>query len=632
MTDCPAAPFATSFVGLAAAVALVAPSSALSQTQPVQEPPSPTTIIVGAVQGVSLNSATVTLDRHDMLELGLVDSADLAEHLTTAAASPLPQATLVFVDGRLAGGIEVLRSIPIQAILSASLLEGADATAYGAPAGVAVLLVYLDNAMTVRRAEVQVAPSVAGWRGQASTRATRRSKARSWSLEARSETPARSAISPNTAEHRETGRQSLEGSIEIPTASLGDLAFRGRLDRVLDRSFNRPSDGSMSEGSVATALTPAGLTGTVTFSVRNRIPLIGWVAMGEWSGTMQLSDANQASRGDVWHRNSSLLVAGPVVPWGRDWIFLTLASDRASAQVDVAGSTGDTTAVDLVNISIPLSSLFGEGTDRPRNRITLGLSQQALTADFGSQSVSSIQLTFAHERRLRVGVGMSSGEISVRSLRSEDCQQFNDEDPLSPSSRQPGLHCPTAIGLTRSRVLHAEFSLSAGPRGPWAVSARWDRSSSWQAQAAGPTGPASGDRDRVAVRIRWWATMAEDGLTAPGMPRDRYDLTASLIWQESGGDGGTDRTALALQGRYTLQTNSLGFIVRMMRASGTPTMSTDTIQASVFVDFPLTCCNDGRSMQDHWRDGPRIRLEIGGRQRGGEVSDSRISLRLATGF
>lgn len=623
---------ATCAAVLTATLALLAPSTAHSQTQPNPDTAPPTTVIVGAGQGVSLNPATVTLDRQDMLELGLVDSADLAEYLATASASPLPQATLVFVDGRLAGGIEVLRSIPIQAILAARLLEGAEATAYGAPAGVAVLLVYLDSAITVRRAEVRVAPSVAGWQGEASTRATRRTPAGSWSLEARAATPAPSALTLNTADRRETGRQSLEGSIEVPTALLGDLVFGGRLDHVEGGAVNRLSDGAISEGRVGTALTSADLTGTVTFSWRNRIPLIGWVAMGEWSGTLPLSDTHQGSRGDVWNQTSSLLAAGPVAPWGRDWIYLTLAADRTPTPAELTGSTGAATTVDLVNLSIPLSSLFDPGTDRLKNRITLGLSQQALIADFGSQTVSSIQIVFAHERRLRVGLGMSQGRQSVRSLRDEDCLQVGDDDPLSPPSRQPALDCPLAIGLTRTRGLHAEFSLSAGPRGPWSVSTRWDRSSSSPAQTALATGPAASDRDRIAVRVRWWASIADDGPTVPGRPRDRYELTATLIWQESGVEGAADRTALSLQGRYTLQTNSLGFTVRVARAGGTEAMPTDTVQASLFVDFPLARRNDSPSTQDDWRDGPRIRLEIGGRQRGGEVLDSRISLRLATGF
>jgi hypothetical protein len=92
---------ATCLAVLTATFALLAPSTASSRSQPDPDAASSTTIIVGETLGVSLSSATVTLDRQDMLELGLIDSADLAEHFATTSASPLPQATLVFVDGRL---------------------------------------------------------------------------------------------------------------------------------------------------------------------------------------------------------------------------------------------------------------------------------------------------------------------------------------------------------------------------------------------------------------------------------------------------------------------------------------------------------------------------------------------------
>jgi hypothetical protein len=116
------------------------------------------------------------------------------------------------------------------------------------------------------------------------------------------------------------------------------------------------------------------------------------------------------------------------------------------------------------------------------------------------------------------------------------------------------------------------------------------------------------------------------------VPRDRYELTASWTWQESGVELGTDRTALTLQGRYFLQTNSLGFSIRIARPGGTGSMPSETVQGGIFIDFPLAQRNDSPSTQHDWRDGPRIRLEIEGRQRGGEVLESRISLRLATGF
>lgn len=618
--------FQNSCLSLSSLAGLCAsPVLAASQQSPIQN--DATTVIVTANQGASMNGSTLSLTQSDLLELGLMDGRDLAQYIDMASTRAVTQPVIVFVDGKLAGGIEVLRDIPIQSVLAMNLLEGAEASAYGAPAGVSVVLVFLDEKTNIRRLESQVGASEDTWNGSSTFNLLKRSRSRSWTLQASTELSQSNAPSPANTSSVTGWRTSLKQNLEFRSRSFGDFSIGSRLTHM-----ERSQASSQPERAELPPVANQS-NGSISLSWSKKILPIGWIVSADTR--IATSSQLRASINENFEHNdgSRLFLAGPILPWGPEAVFLSFNEERGNINDDGGdGNLEENATTKLLNVFVPVSRLFDGSEPRPKQRVGIAISHQNSSNSFGRQTSDGLELVYASGRRLRISAGHQRLNRLISSLVNARC----DESDLSINevtrSYDNGWECHSEIGKQRSDSTHLELFLGSGLRGSWSASTRWTRITPSKLQTDIQSSLAQDDRNQLDLKLKLWGQFFGANQGPPPVPRHRWELSFSAAWEERPFVGALDRTTAAVQGRLHYKARILGLELRGSTLRKADSANAEAWRGSVFLDFPIIAPIKTTPADRSWRDGPRIRLELIETKRDNRPPSRRIGVRLATGF
>jgi hypothetical protein len=573
-------------------------------------------IIVGSTRSIAEDLSTVALTQQDLRELMLLDGGDLTEYLASASIGTIETQYVVFIDGKVAGGKEVLAGIPIQSILSIKLMEGVDAVLMGAPPGVSAILVSLDNNLTVHKLQSKVSYLEANYDAEFVYRVSKRKPAASWFSEF------------VAGENQSNERVSWLGEIEFPTLEIGDITVSLALDRskVTERvlwSDVNPKDDVIS-----------GLTQDATLRWRRYFSPVGWALIGNAS---QLNFASITGESRAAEDLQSLLASGPILPWGPEAVFLTL-STRIANRIQTSGnSTVHKTIVrDFVGFSIPLSRIWEGSSDNRSARTSVSLSRSRIKGGSASKADILAELVYVKDKRLRTSIGWQLSEPTAEIGETENCYAESASSDRS-SGEIDFIRCMNGLSRLKNSSMWGDIYLSPSPRGPWSASFRWKRTTfSASHSLTEPVSQVMLFQDAYSIRLRLFGNFSNDSALAIGKPHNRWDASLGLTMEKSPRNKGVDpnsaRTTGALQARFVLRGLAIGVNGRIVQDHGISAVRSGLASFGAYIDLPLSNFSDASQQTAVWRDGPRLRAEILERHSKGMPPETILSLRLTKSF